>query len=106
MAAIGANGVGVNGEDNFVITYELLDEMMDNGYPQTTEACVDVRDQCSMSGQKAVDGQVVPVKQQTQLPGVQDDRNSNLWALGIGRSRFCESTSRLNRISWRPRVAD
>ena len=25
-------------EDNFVITYELLDEMMDNGYPQTTEA--------------------------------------------------------------------
>ena len=24
--------------DNFVITYELLDEMMDNGYPQTTEA--------------------------------------------------------------------
>jgi len=23
--------------DNFVITYELLDEMMDNGYPQTTE---------------------------------------------------------------------
>jgi len=26
--------------DNFVITYELLDEMMDNGYPQTTEAKV------------------------------------------------------------------
>lgn len=25
-------------KDNFVITYELLDEMMDNGYPQTTEA--------------------------------------------------------------------
>ena len=25
-------------QDNFVITYELLDEMMDNGYPQTTEA--------------------------------------------------------------------
>merc|ERR1719364_59253 len=24
-------------KDNFVITYELLDEMMDNGYPQTTE---------------------------------------------------------------------
>jgi AP-1 complex subunit mu len=23
--------------DNFVITYELMDEMMDNGYPQTTE---------------------------------------------------------------------
>jgi len=23
--------------DNFVITYELLDEMMDNGYPQITE---------------------------------------------------------------------
>ena len=23
--------------DNFVITYELLDEMMDNGFPQTTE---------------------------------------------------------------------
>lgn len=23
--------------DNFVIVYELLDEMMDNGYPQTTE---------------------------------------------------------------------
>jgi AP-1 complex subunit mu len=23
--------------DNFVIIYELLDEMMDNGYPQTTE---------------------------------------------------------------------
>merc|ERR1719321_1472047 len=23
--------------DNFVVTYELLDEMMDNGYPQTTE---------------------------------------------------------------------
>ena len=23
--------------DNFVITYELLDELMDNGYPQTTE---------------------------------------------------------------------
>lgn len=23
--------------DNFVITYELLDEMMDNGYPQVTE---------------------------------------------------------------------
>jgi AP-1 complex subunit mu len=23
--------------DNFVITYELLDEMMDHGYPQTTE---------------------------------------------------------------------
>lgn len=22
--------------DNFVIVYELLDEMMDNGYPQTT----------------------------------------------------------------------
>lgn len=25
-------------KDNFVITYELLDEMMDYGYPQTTEA--------------------------------------------------------------------
>jgi len=24
-------------KDNFVVTYELLDEMMDNGYPQTTE---------------------------------------------------------------------
>jgi len=24
-------------KDNFVITYELLDEMLDNGYPQTTE---------------------------------------------------------------------
>ncbi|CAE8611106.1 unnamed protein product [Polarella glacialis] len=24
-------------KDNFVITYELLDELMDNGYPQTTE---------------------------------------------------------------------
>ena len=24
--------------DNFVIIYELLDEMMDFGYPQTTEA--------------------------------------------------------------------
>jgi AP-1 complex subunit mu len=24
-------------KDNFVITYELMDEMMDNGYPQTTE---------------------------------------------------------------------
>lgn len=24
--------------DNFVITYELLDEMMDHGYPQTTES--------------------------------------------------------------------
>ena len=23
--------------DNFVVIYELLDEMMDNGYPQTTE---------------------------------------------------------------------
>ena len=23
--------------DNFVIIYELLDEMMDNGYPQSTE---------------------------------------------------------------------
>ena len=23
--------------DNFVIIYELLDEMMDNGYPQITE---------------------------------------------------------------------
>ena len=23
--------------DNFVVVYELLDEMMDNGYPQTTE---------------------------------------------------------------------
>jgi hypothetical protein len=23
--------------DNFVIVYELLDEMMDNGYPQTTD---------------------------------------------------------------------
>lgn len=23
--------------DNFVVTYELLDEMMDNGYPQITE---------------------------------------------------------------------
>lgn len=23
--------------DNFVIIYELLDEMMDNGYPQTTD---------------------------------------------------------------------
>lgn len=26
--------------DNFVITYELLDEMVDYGYPQTTEAKV------------------------------------------------------------------
>ncbi|CDJ47208.1 mu1 adaptin, putative [Eimeria brunetti] len=26
--------------DNFVITYELLDEMVDNGYPQTTEVKV------------------------------------------------------------------
>jgi AP-1 complex subunit mu len=26
--------------DNFVITYELLDEMMDNGYPQITEVKV------------------------------------------------------------------
>eukprot|EP00916_Digyalum_oweni_P025162 GHVL01041477.1.p2 GENE.GHVL01041477.1~~GHVL01041477.1.p2 ORF type:complete len:173 (+),score=25.65 GHVL01041477.1:72-590(+) len=26
--------------DNFVITYELLDEMMDSGYPQTTEVKV------------------------------------------------------------------
>lgn len=26
--------------DNFVIIYELLDEMMDNGYPQTTESKV------------------------------------------------------------------
>eukprot|EP00920_Eleutheroschizon_duboscqi_P027406 GHVT01067254.1.p1 GENE.GHVT01067254.1~~GHVT01067254.1.p1 ORF type:complete len:431 (+),score=37.25 GHVT01067254.1:696-1988(+) len=26
--------------DNFVITYELLDEMMDNGYPQSTEVRV------------------------------------------------------------------
>jgi AP-1 complex subunit mu len=24
--------------DNFVIVYELLDEMMDFGYPQTTES--------------------------------------------------------------------
>lgn len=24
--------------DNFIIIYELLDEMMDFGYPQTTEA--------------------------------------------------------------------
>lgn len=23
--------------DNFAVIYELLDEMMDNGYPQTTE---------------------------------------------------------------------
>lgn len=23
--------------DNFVVVYELLDEMLDNGYPQTTE---------------------------------------------------------------------
>lgn len=27
-------------KDNFVITHELLDEMMDNGYPQTTEVKV------------------------------------------------------------------
>ena len=26
--------------DNFVITYELLDEMMDHGYPQMTEVKV------------------------------------------------------------------
>jgi len=26
--------------DNFVITYELLDEMMDNGYPQASESRV------------------------------------------------------------------
>ena len=26
--------------DNFVITYELLDEMMDHGYPQITEVKV------------------------------------------------------------------
>jgi hypothetical protein len=26
--------------DNFVITYELLDEMMDFGYPQATEAAL------------------------------------------------------------------
>ena len=26
--------------DNFVVTYELLDEMMDNGYPQITEVKV------------------------------------------------------------------
>ena len=26
--------------DNFVTIYELLDEMMDNGYPQTTESKV------------------------------------------------------------------
>ncbi len=26
-----------NFRDNFVIIYELLDEMMDNGYPQNTD---------------------------------------------------------------------
>jgi len=48
--------------DNFVITYELLDEMMDFGYPQATEAkvlqefiCVQERHQLSKSLAAAVD---------------------------------------------------
>ena len=38
-------------KDNFVITYELLDEMMDNGYPQTTEVPSALSSRWLVSGQ-------------------------------------------------------
>ena len=40
--------------DNFVITYELLDEMMDNGYPQITEEKV-LKEYIKTSAHKAED---------------------------------------------------
>lgn len=38
--------------DNFVIIYELLDEMMDFGYPQTTES--KILQECASLNQGAV----------------------------------------------------
>jgi len=43
--------------DNFVITYELLDEMMDFGYPQTTEGKV-LKQYITQEGQKLHKAQV------------------------------------------------
>merc|ERR1719412_3404366 len=47
-------------KDNFVITYELLDEMMDNGYPQTTEVKILREYIKTQSHQLAVENQPRP----------------------------------------------
>jgi len=50
--------------DNFVVTYELLDEMMDNGYPQVTESKVlkeYITTESNKSGREKVGDVQVPV---------------------------------------------
>src|SRR6476620_7846060 len=48
--------------DNFVITYELLDEMMDFGYPQSTEPTVLKEYSCVEERHKLVEKHPVAVK--------------------------------------------
>jgi len=58
--------------DNFVIIYELLDEMVDFGYPQTTEAKV-LKQYITQEGQKLHKAQVhVPVAATGRYPWRQD----------------------------------
>jgi AP-1 complex subunit mu len=54
--------------DNFVITYELLDEMVDYGYPQTTEAKV-LKQYITQEGQKLHKAQVhIPENVTSKFP--------------------------------------
>uniref|UniRef100_A0AC35UD65 MHD domain-containing protein n=1 Tax=Rhabditophanes sp. KR3021 TaxID=114890 RepID=A0AC35UD65_9BILA len=46
--------------DNFVIIYELLDEMMDNGYPQVTEGKI-LQEFITQEGQKCEIKKVIPM---------------------------------------------
>ena len=69
--------------DNFVITYELLDEMMDHGYPQVTEVKV-LKEFIKTEANKMEGGKKKKKNQKEELSDVQ------------------VSTAMTNTVSWRP----
>ena len=78
--------------DNFVITYELLDEMMDHGYPQITEEKVlheYIKTEANkMAKEKSVMGNL------KKFTGA-DRHSSNVQNLSV-------PTAASNAVSWRP----
>lgn len=82
--------------DNFVVTYELLDEMMDNGYPQITEDKV-LKDYIKTESNKLSKGD--RIKDTQMMPAVTNIVN---WrSLGIKHNKneiFLDVVEKLNLL--------
>jgi hypothetical protein len=76
--------------DNFVVIYELLDEMMDFGYPQTTETKI-LQEYASSLGRHYEDSSLTQLKihhpriPQTRSPSPRSDRSHKRRLLALRR---------------------